>query len=31
MNSMRIAKFEDMALVADIMVTSFRTAFAAFV
>ena len=31
MNPVRVAKFEDMALAADIMVTSFRTAFAAFV
>ena len=31
MNSARIAKYEDMALAADIMVTSFRTAFASFV
>ena len=31
MTSVRDATFEDMALAADIMVTSFRTAFAAFV
>ena len=31
MTSVREAKYEDMALAADIMVTSFRTAFAAFV
>lgn len=31
MNVVRIAKFEDMAVVAEIMVTSFRTAFADFV
>lgn len=31
MNSVRVAKFEDMALAAEIMVTSFRTAFAALV
>ena len=31
MTSVRLAKYEDMALAADIMVTSFRTAFADFV
>lgn len=31
MNSVRTANFEDMSLAADIMVTSFRTAFADFV
>jgi hypothetical protein len=31
MTSVREAKFEDMPLTASIMVTSFRTAFAAFV
>ena len=31
MNCVRIAKFEDMAVAANIMITSFRTAFADFV
>lgn len=31
MNSVRIANFEDMAVAADIMITSFRTAFSDFV